>query len=162
VAEAISMNGRVVHLEEGQQRLFTEVGSLRSELAGIGGKIDKIADSLATVAPAAEATADRVRLEIREEQDRKARDRSDLFKNALAGLGGVALIVTAIGGPWVARVGALEQGQSRVYDSMSTLRQDVTRLTVDAERNRDAIAELRRARSGYAGDGQNGSSGRNN
>jgi hypothetical protein len=90
---------RVDKLEERFTTLGASVDELRADVGGLGGKIDRLADGLSNTGERAAQRAHAVKVEMRDETDRKAKERGEWLKGGLGLLGGVALVVAALTGP---------------------------------------------------------------
>lgn len=138
--------GRVRELETSVTAIGADVKDLRGEIGGMGGKLDKLVDSLTQTDGRVAERARAVKLEIREEGDRKARDRSELFKSALALFGAIALVVGAFGGPYLAKLDAASSGQRDTAAAVAGVREILAQHGADIGRNHDAL-ELSRERN---------------
>lgn len=130
---------RVARLETSVASIGDDVKDLRGEIGGMGGKLDKLVDGLTQTDGRVAERAQAVKAEIRDEGDRKARDRSELFKNGLALFGAIALVVGAFGGPYLAKLDATSTGQREATAAVSAVREVLAQQGAEIGRNRDSI-----------------------
>lgn len=133
------LHGRVSGIEQRQERLETTVDGLRADVGGLvsaigdqGDKVDQLVRGLST-----ETTT--VKNEIREENDRKSRDRSSLLRDGLALVGTVIVIVGAFCGPYLAKINATSDSASDLVVKVGAIREVLAQQGADVGRNHDAI-----------------------
>lgn len=143
---SVEVVARVDALERGQAAMGEAVEQVRAEVSAIGGKVDRLVDALSSTDERTAARAQAVKVEIRDESDRKARDRSDLFKNGLALLGGIAIVVSAIGGPYLGQLHATSVGQAEDSKAIAGVRELVATARADIDRQHDS-GEIQRERN---------------
>lgn len=130
---------RVARLETSVASIGDDMKDLRGEIGGMGGKLDRLVDGLTQTDGRVAERAQAVKLEIREEGDRKARDRSELFKNGLALLGGIGLVVGFLCGPYLAKLDATSTGQQADTRAVSAVREVLAQQGAEIGRNRDSL-----------------------
>ena len=135
--------GRVLALENSVTSIGEDVKDLRGEIGGMGGKLDKLVDGLTQTDGRVAERAQAVKAEIRDEGDRKARDRSELFKNGLALFGGISLVVGCLCGPYLAKLDATSTGQREDTQAVSAVREVLAQQGAEIGRNRDGLETTR-------------------
>ncbi|KQS50975.1 MULTISPECIES: hypothetical protein [unclassified Sphingomonas] len=137
---------RVARLETSVEAIGEDVKGLNGAMGAFGGKLDKLVDGLTQTDGRVAERAQAVKAEIRDEGDRKARDRSELFKNGLALFGGISLVVGCLCGPYLAKLDATSIGQREDTQAVSAVREVLAQHGSEIGRNRDSI-ETSRERS---------------
>lgn len=127
---ALLSNGWRQHIEERQTRLEGTVneirgvvGSLGSDVSALGGKIDRLADGLTDTAETSATRATAVKTELRDETDRKAKERNGMAMVGIGMIGAIGLIVAALTGPWKERLETTAQGQQTDTASIAAVRE---------------------------------------
>lgn len=134
---------RVAKLEGAVSSIDDGLKEVRGELSGIGGKIDDLVRGLTSTDGRAAERAQAVKAEIRDETDRKAKDRSELFKNGLALIGSVVLIVGAICGPYLTKLDQTAHGAEAATAAIAGVREVLAQQGAEIGRNRDASENAR-------------------
>jgi len=145
---------RVSKLEDRFTAIDGRLDSVETAVGGLGGKIDKLVGELTNTDGRAAQRAQAAKTEMREETDRKAKERSSMMRDGLALLGGVGLIVTALVGPYRERLSSTAQGQQADTVAISAVREVLAQqgaaighndAELDAQRDTDKRheAELR-------------------
>lgn len=79
-----TMDARVGALETDLATMNEGTDQVRADVSAIGGKVDKLVDALSSTDARTAERASAVKNEIRDESDRKAKNRDGLFKNSIA------------------------------------------------------------------------------
>lgn len=127
------------HIEDRQTSLETSVNELRSDVGQIGSKIDTLVSGLSDTGERAAQRAHAVKTELRDEAERKARERGDLLKNGLALMGGVALLVSALVGPYRGQLETTTVGQRADTVAIAAVREVLAQQGAGIGRNQAAI-----------------------
>ncbi len=135
--------GRVLALETSVTAIGEDVKTLAGNMGAFGSKLDKLVDGLTQTDGRVAERAQAVKAEIRDEGDRKARDRSELFKNGLALFGGISLVVGCLCGPYLAKLDATSAGQREDTQAVSAVREVLAQQGAEIGRNRDSIETSR-------------------
>ena len=114
---------RIQKLEDRFTAMDERVEGVVQQLGGIDSKIDQLIGDMSSSGDRAAQRAQAVKIEIGEESQRKAREKSELFKNGLALMGGIALIVTALVGPYRERLDTTAQGQQADTAAIAAVRE---------------------------------------
>ncbi|WP_010186027.1 hypothetical protein [Sphingomonas sp. PAMC 26605] len=130
---------RVRALESSVTSIGNDLKDVRADVSSVAGKIDKLVDGLTQTDGRVAERAQAVKLEIREEGDRKARDRSELFKSGAVLLGAIGLVVGAFGGPYLAKLDATSTGQRETTTAVSAVREVLAQQGAEIARNRDSL-----------------------
>ena len=142
-----STRQRVSRLEDG-------MAELKSDVSQIGGDVKTLVQALSNTSEKASEQAISVKAEIRDETDRKAKDRSSYLTGGLSLVGAVSIIVAAIGGPYVSQITSTAHEAAdatfkigQVRETLAEQGADVSRqqasLDLTRERNRIQDSELR-------------------
>lgn len=134
---------RVARLETSVTSIGDDVKDLRGEIGGMGSKLDKLVDGLTKTNGSVAERAQAVKVEIRDEGERKARDRSELFKNGLALLGGIALVVGFLCGPYLAKLDATSSAQRDATAAIAAVREVLAQQGAEIGRNRSSEENAR-------------------
>jgi hypothetical protein len=137
---------RVVRLEGAVDQIGTEVAEVRSMVGGIGTKIDSLFGQMQTGDQRTAERAQAVKVEIRDEADRKSRERNELFKGALAAIGGIAIVVAAVAGPYASKINSTTDAREQDGKDIGDVRQILAQQGADITRNRDSQDIGREAR----------------
>ncbi len=148
------LHGRVSKLENDVAAIGTDVKDVQTVVGGLGGKIDKLVDGLSSTDGRAAERAQAVKTEMRDEHDRKSKERGGYLTSGVALLGAMSIVVAAFCGPYVSKINATAQGQAddtfkigQVRETLAEQGADVskqqTMLDLSRERNRIQDAELR-------------------
>jgi hypothetical protein len=137
---------RVTRLETSVTSIGADLQEVREGQTALGDKIDRLATSLTSTDGRAAERAQAVKAEIREESERKARDRSELFKSGLSLIGAIAIVVTALGGPYVAKIDQTSGATVEATRAIGELRAIDAQQSAEIARNRDS-AEIGRERN---------------
>lgn len=129
--------GRVARLEATVTSIGRDLSAMGVDMRDMGGKIDRLVDGLSNTDGRAAERAHAVKTEIRDEGDRKAKDRSELFKSGLALIGAVAMVVGALCGPYLAKLDATSTGQQADTKAIGAVREVIAQQGADIGRNRD-------------------------
>lgn len=130
---------RVLALESSVTAIGNDLKDVRADVSSVAGKIDKLVDGLTQTDGRVAERAQAVKAEIRDEGDRKARDRSELFKSGLALFGAIGLVVGAFGGPYLAKLDATSTGQRETTTAVSAVREVLAQQGAEIARNRDSL-----------------------
>lgn len=142
-----SLPDRVLRLEASVQSIGDDLADVRRGQDVLGAKIDRLVDGLTSTDGRAAERAQAVKTEIRDETARKAGERSDLFKTGLAMVGAIAVIVAALGGPYVAKLDGLSATLRENSQALGQVRELLAADRAEISRNRDSI-EIARDRGG--------------
>lgn len=123
--------------------LETSVQAIGTDVKGMSGQLDKVVAALTQTDGRVAERAQAVKSEIRDEGDRKAKDRSELFKSGLALIGGVAMIVTALCGPYLAKLDATSGQASAATQGVAAVREVLAQQGAGIGRNRDSLDIIR-------------------
>jgi hypothetical protein len=134
---------RVSRLEVSVATIGADVKDLNGAMGAFGGKLDKLVDGLTQTDGRVAERAQAVKLEIREEGDRKARDRSELFKSGLALFGAISVVVGCLCGPYLAKLDATATGQQADTRAVSAVREVIAQQGAEIGRNRDSLETSR-------------------
>ncbi len=134
---------RVLRLETSVTAIGEDVKGLNGAMGAFGSKLDKLVDGLTQTDGRVAERAQAVKAEIRDEGDRKARDRSEMFKNGLALFGGISLVVGCLCGPYLAKLDATSAGQREDTQAVSAVREVLAQHGSEIGRNRDSIETSR-------------------
>lgn len=148
------LHGRVTKLETDVAAIGTDVKDVQAGQFALGGKIDKLVEGLTSTDGRAAERAHAVKSELREEAEKKGRERSELFKNGLALIGGVTVIVGALVGPYIGQLNTTTSGQRADTVAVAAVREvlaqqgagigrDQAAIDIIRENNRIRDAELR-------------------
>lgn len=127
------------HIEDRQTSLEASVNDLRGDVGAIGSKIDKLVSGLSDTGERAAQRAHAVKTELRDEGQRKAQERGDLLKNGLALMGGVALLVSALVGPYKGQLETTTIGQRADTVAVAAVREVLAQQGAGIGRNQAAI-----------------------
>ncbi len=148
------LHGRVTKLETDVAAIGTDVKDVQTVVGGLGGKIDKLVDGLSSTDGRAAERAQAVKVEMRDEHDRKAKERSGYLTSGLALLGAMSIVIAAFCGPYVSEIRSTSQGQAdntfkigQVRETLAEQGADLSKhqfeLDVARDRNHIQDAELR-------------------
>lgn len=130
---------RVSRLEASVAGIVEDVREVRDGQTAIGRQIDELAKTLTSTDGKVAERAAAVKHELREEAERKARERSDLLKNGAGLVTVMALIVAAFCGPYLNKLNATADGQATDMKGISELRELVAADHAQVQRNSDAL-----------------------
>lgn len=119
--------------------LVGDVGEVKSGMGSMATKVDQLVTALSSTDGKAAERAQAVKHEMREETDRKARDRSTLLKDGIAVAGFVALLVGAFCGPYLNKINATSDGQADNTRAIAAVRELLAQESAETARNHDAI-----------------------
>lgn len=131
--------GRVLALETSVTAIGEDVKDLAGNMGAFGSKLDKLVDGLTQTDGRVAERAQAVKAEIRDEGERKARDRSELFKNGLALCGMISLVVGCLCGPYLSKLDATSAGQREDTQAVSAVREVLAQHGSEIARNRDSL-----------------------
>lgn len=117
------LHGRVTKLENDVAMIGTDVKDVQTVVGGLGGKIDKLVDGLSNTDGRAAERAHAVKIEMREEGDRKSKERTSAAMIAFGLLSAIALIVAALTGPWKEKLESTSNGQNADSARISEVRE---------------------------------------
>lgn len=133
------LGSRVSKLETNLSALTKDLGEVRDVVGGLGGKIDKLVDGLSSTDDKAAGRAQAVKGEMREETDRKSKERSSMVQIGIGILGAIGLIVTALTGPWKEKLETTATGQIADTASISAVREVLAQQGAAIGRNQDTL-----------------------
>jgi len=99
------------HIEDRQTSLETSVNELRGDVGAIGGKIDKLVEGMSSTDGRAAERAQAVKVEMRDETERKSKERTSLLMAAFGMLSAISIVVAAFCGPYVSQINSTAHGQ---------------------------------------------------
>jgi hypothetical protein len=123
---------RVSRLEDGMVEL-------RSDVSKMDGKLDKLVDALSSTDGRAAERAQSVKTEMREESERKSKERTAFAMFAFGLLSAIALIVVALTGPYIQKLETTATGQSVDMAAISAVREVLAQQGAAIGRNGDSI-----------------------
>lgn len=138
-------NGWRQHIEERQDRIESSVNQLTSVVGDIGGKIDKLTEGMTDTGERAAQRAQAVKSELREETDRKSKERNGMLQVGIGVLGAIGLIVTALTGPWKEKLETTSTGQASDTAAIAAVREVLAQQGAGIGRNQASIDIMREA-----------------
>lgn len=125
--------------KERVSRLENGMVELRSDVGAISGKIDKLVEGLSSTDGRAAERAQSVKVEMREETERKSKERNSAIQVGVGILGAICLIVAALTGPWKEKLETTSTGQSADTAAISAVREVLAQQGAAIGRNGDSI-----------------------
>lgn len=130
-------------VEGAVEGLRGDFNRLDTSVSSFSGKLDQLVDAMQKGDSRTAERAQAVKFEIREEAQRKGQERSALFRDGLALVGAVAVIVTALGGPYVAKINATADGRGQDAAAISAVREVLAAQGAEIGRNTDQGTAMR-------------------
>ncbi|WP_281045890.1 hypothetical protein [Sphingomonas oryzagri] len=131
-------NGWRQHIEERQDRIESSVNQLTSVVGDIGGKIDKLSEGMTDTGERAAQRAQAVKAEMRDETDRKSKERNGMAMIGFGLLSAIALIVAALTGPWKEKLETTSTGQAADTAAIAAVREVLAQQGAGIGRNYDS------------------------
>lgn len=126
-------------LTTGMAGLVDDVGEVKNGMGSMAGKVDQLVAALSSTDGRAAERTEAMKGEIRQENERKARDRKDMFQQGLALIGTVVLVVGAIGGPYLNKINATSDGQADDTRAIGSVREVLAQVSAETTRNHDSL-----------------------
>jgi hypothetical protein len=134
---------RITKLEDRFTAMDERLEGVESAVGGLGGKIDKLVGELTNTDGRAAERAQAVKGEIRDENDRKAKERFSLLSAGGGLITVVVLIVAAFCGPYLSRLDATSKGQADDTFRIGQVRETLSMQGADIARDHDALEIVR-------------------
>ena len=117
----------------------TDMAEVRHGQETLGGKIDQVVQALSGTDGRVAERAAAVKEELRQEAERKTRERSDMFKNGAALVGLTVTVVAAFCGPYLNKVNATADGIAAATAQLAGVSERVASDHAEIVRNRDSL-----------------------
>lgn len=130
---------RVQRLEGVVAAMADDLADVRTGQGKVETKVDQIFELLSSTDNRAAERAQTVKIEMREETQRKQAERSDLIKNCCIVLGAIVAVVAGLGRPYATQLEATSSALGETTRAVAQVRELIAADHAEITRNHDSI-----------------------